>query len=112
MWKSVDGGNSWVRCGDINRRANSIRIDPSNRDRITVSSGSRHEETMGSGFYISEDGGESFSCSLGGICFDHELQPGNPNRIYLVRRDGAARRGPLWRLASPPEPNRICCGSP
>ena len=117
LWKSVDGGNSWVRCGDINRRANSIRIDPSNRDRITVSSGSRHEETMGSGFYISEDGGESFSCTLGGICFDHELQPGNPNRIYLVRRDGAAYNtgiyvsengGLNWQRKTLPVEDMIC----
>lgn len=24
---------------------------------------------------------------MSGVCFDHELQPGNPNRIYLIRRD-------------------------
>lgn len=87
LWKSVDGGDSWERCEGINSRANSIRIDPTNRNRVTVTSGNRHENPSGSGFYISENGGETFNCTLNGICFDHELQPGNPNRIYLVRRE-------------------------
>lgn len=87
LWKSTDGGDSWERCGGIAGRANSIRIDPDNRQRITVAAGSKHEDSGSSGFYVSDDGGQSFSCTLQGICFDHELQPGNPQRIYLVRRD-------------------------
>lgn len=87
LWKSVDGGDSWGRCEGITGRANSIRINPDNRNYITVAAGSKHESKMGAGFYVSENGGESFACTLSGICFDHELQPGNPDRIYLVRRE-------------------------
>ncbi len=87
LWKSTDGGDSWVRCGGITSRVNSIRINPENRQYITASAGSKHEDKSGSGFYVSFDGGESFVCTMNGICFDHELQPGNPNRIYLVRRE-------------------------
>lgn len=87
LWKSVDGGDTWVRCGGITSRVNSIRINPENRLIITASAGSKHEDRSGSGFYISEDGGENFVCTMSGICFDHELQPGNSKRIYLVRRE-------------------------
>ncbi len=87
LWKSIDGGNSWTRCADITNRANSIRIDPNDTNRITVAAGGNNDDNAGGGFYISTDGGESFFCSLYGTCFDHELQPGNPSRIYLVRRE-------------------------
>lgn len=86
LWKSTDGGDSWQRCGGITSRVNSIRINPENRQNITVSAGSRDDDVSGNGFYISNDGGESFVCTMNGICFDHELQPGNPDRVYVVRR--------------------------
>lgn len=87
LWKSTDGGESWSRCAGIASRVNSIRINPDNRQNITASAGSKHEDKSGSGFYLSNDGGSSFTCTLNGICFDHELQPDNPGRIYLVRRE-------------------------
>lgn len=87
LWKTTDGGETWLRCAGITSRVNSIRINPENRENITASAGNKHEDKSGSGFYISNDGGDSFTCTLNGICFDHELQPGNPERIYLVRRE-------------------------
>lgn len=87
LWKSTDGGESWSRCAGIASRVNSIRINPDNRQNITASAGSKHEDESGSGFYLSNDGGSNFTCTLNGICFDHELQPDNPGRIYLVRRE-------------------------
>ncbi|MBQ8336505.1 MAG: hypothetical protein IJY44_03105 [Bacteroidaceae bacterium] len=87
LWKSVDGGDSWQRCGDIANRVNSIRIDPDDTERITAAAGGTTDDNAGGGFYISTDGGKSFACTLEGACFDHELQPGNSNRIYLVRRE-------------------------
>lgn len=89
LWKSTDGGNSWVRCGDISNRVNSIRINPDDTEIITVAAGGNNDDNAGGGFYISSNGGESFSCTLYGACFDHELQPGNPSRIYLIRRETA-----------------------
>ena len=89
LWKSVDGGNSWKRCEGINSCVNSIRINPDDRNNITASAGNKHEDKYNSGFFVSYDGGETFIRTVSGICFDHELQPGNPNRIYLVRRGTA-----------------------
>ena len=88
LWKSTDGGNSWKRCEDIVNRVNSIRISPENTDRVTVAAGGGNYDNKGGGFYISDNGGESFYCTAGGVCFDHELQPGNSDRIYLLRREG------------------------
>lgn len=87
LWKSTDGGDSWVRCGDIVNRPNSIRINPENTDIITVAAGGTNDDNAGGGFYVSTDGGQSFFRTIDGACFDHELQPGNSNRIYLVRRE-------------------------
>ena len=89
LWKSTDGGDNWKRCEDIVNRVNSIRIAPENTDRVTVAAGGGNYDNKGGGFYISDNGGESFYCTAGGVCFDHELQPGNPDRIYLLRREGA-----------------------
>lgn len=87
LWKSIDGGDTWVRYGDITHRPNSIRINPDDTDIITVAAGGTNDDNIGGGFYMSTDGGNSFFCTINGPCFDHELQPGNPDRIYLVRRD-------------------------
>lgn len=93
LWKSTDGGDSWVRCGNIDHRVNSIRIDPRNTNYITVASGGNDTKNTGGGFWISSDGGISFGRTLLGTCFDHELQPGNPDRIYLIRRESGPWAG-------------------
>ena len=117
LWKSTDGGDSWVRCGNIEHRVNSIRIDPRNTDYVTVSAGGNETKNNGGGFWISSDGGVSFGRTLYGCCFDHELQPGNPDRIYLIRRyDGpwaefyvSDNAGFSWRIVDLPVYD-VSCG--
>lgn len=87
LWKSIDGGDSWKRCGNIEGRVNSIRINPDNVQYVTASTGGKEIKNQYNGFFISTDGGKNFTCTLSGLCFDHELQPGNPSRIYLLRRE-------------------------
>ena len=116
LWKSTDGGDSWVRCGTISNRVNSIRIDPRNTDYITVAAGGTSDKNNGGGFYISSNGGESFGCTLLGTCFDHELQPGNPDRIYLVRREAgpwaciyiSENAGMSWQKCELPVDMMVC----
>lgn len=119
LWKSVDGGESWTRCGNIEHRVNSIRIDPRNTDYITVAAGGNDTKNRGGGFYISSDGGISFGCTLRGCSFDHELQPGNPDRIYLIRRESgpwadiyvSEDAGFSWRaLELPVDVDMMICG--
>ena len=116
LWKSTDGGDSWVRCGTISNRVNSIRIDPRNTDYVTVAAGGTTDKNNGGGFYISSNGGESFGCTLIGTCFDHELQPGNPDRIYLVRRESgpwadiyiSENAGMSWQKCELPVDMMVC----
>ena len=119
LWKSTDGGDSWVRCGNIEHRVNSIRINPKNTNNITVAAGGNDTKNSGGGFYVSSDGGVSFECVLSGCCFDHELQPGNPDRIYLVRREAGPwadiyvsdNAGANWqRMVLPEDVYGMICG--
>lgn len=87
LWKSTDGGDSWAMLPGIVSRVNSIRIAPDNPQNITLTTGdSRGRNTQVSGFYISNDGGRSFRQTFNAVCQDHELQPGNPQRIYMMAK--------------------------
>lgn len=87
FWKSTDGGETWELQTSILGRVNSIRFSPQDPQRITVSTGIiKGQGTEAGGFYTSTDGGKSFRLTFRGICHDHELQPGNHNRIYLFAK--------------------------
>lgn len=85
LWKSTDGGNTWIRQQDIDKRVNSIRISPTNAQFITLSTGINDKN--GGAFYVSRNGGQSFTVTFQGACHDHELQPGNDQRIYLLAKE-------------------------
>ena len=85
LWKTTDGGKTWKMLSDIASRVNSIRIDPKNSQYVTLSTGdSRGDSRQVSGFYVSENGGQSFRQTFSAVCHDHELQPGNGQRIYMI----------------------------
>lgn len=81
FWKSTDGGDTWTMQRGVVGRVNSIRISPENTQHITLCTGIINGEA--GGFYTSTDGGQTFQLRFSGICHDHELQPGNPKRIYM-----------------------------
>ncbi len=87
LWKSTDGGSTWTRQQGIDKRVNSIRISPTNARFITLSTGINDQN--GGAFYVSTDGGQSFTATFQGACHDHELQPGNDRRIYLLAKEHA-----------------------
>lgn len=66
LWKTTNGGETWSRCEGITCRVNSIRINPDNTQNVTILTGAR-EERSGNGFYISTNGGESFTCTFEGV---------------------------------------------
>lgn len=86
LWKTVDGGQTWNRCEDIENRVNSIKINPNNTQNITITTGDRDQKN-GNGFYLSYDGGDNFVWTVGGIAYDHELHPSNPEKIYMLKRE-------------------------
>ena len=84
LWRSDDGGQTWQMLPGIEHRVNSIRFSPSDPATITVASGIN--DGQGGGFFVSTDGGATFRKTFDGICHDHELQPGNARRVYLLAR--------------------------
>lgn len=84
LWMSTDGGASWTRHAQVRSRVNSIRFNPVDARHITLCAGLRNDSE--GGFYVSNDGGVSFRRTLNGIAHDHEVQPGNANRQYVLIR--------------------------
>lgn len=84
LWKTTDGGQTWTRQEDVDKRVNSIRISPSNPQFITLATGINDQN--GGAFYVSVNGGTSFRETFQGACHDHELQPDNDQRIYLLAK--------------------------
>ncbi|MCR5078255.1 MAG: hypothetical protein K6A82_09495 [Prevotella sp.] len=84
LWKSIDGGQSWTLQHGIVGRVNSIRISPENSQHLTICTGIIKGEV--GGFYTSTDGGRSYQLRFRGVCHDHELQPGNPRRVYMLAK--------------------------
>lgn len=84
FWKSTDGGESWELQHGIVGRVNSIRVSPENSQHLTICTGIIKGEA--GGFYTSIDGGRSYQLRFRGVCHDHELQPGNPKRIYMLAK--------------------------
>lgn len=83
LWKSKDGGKSWVRLADITSRVNSIRYSPTNPLNLTIATHAEAGNGDG-GFWVSTDAGASWTKTLPLLCHDHELKPGDPNTIYLL----------------------------
>lgn len=87
LWKTTDGGQTWKILPTIAARVNSIRVHPDDSQRITITTGdSRGKNTQESGFYVSTDGGQSIRKTFNAVVQDHELQPGNPQRIYMMAK--------------------------
>ncbi len=78
--KSTDGGNTWNTTGltfnDTESRINEIYLDPSDYDRVFISSNK--------GFYKSIDAGVNFTRTLNQDLDDAKLKPGDSNIIYAA----------------------------
>ncbi|HXA29369.1 MAG TPA: hypothetical protein VN193_11565 [Candidatus Angelobacter sp.] len=68
LWKSTDGGDNWTNLSDgklTSAGVGAIALDPSRPDDIYVGTGITYltlsGDTYGTGFYVSHDGGRTFS---------------------------------------------------
>lgn len=86
LWKSTDGGASWAMQTSVTGNVNSIRFSPDDSNYITFATG-LSRGTKG-GFYVTTDGGQTYQRTFTGLCYDHELKPGNPRRIYMFGQEG------------------------
>ncbi len=87
--KSTDAGESWTRLPwpQSTSAIHRILIDPRNPSVVLVASRAN--------MYRSEDGGQTWTRSQGGVITDLEFKPGNPDIVYLAigKDDGAAVNG-------------------
>ena len=121
VFRTMDGGESWehVLFVDENTGASSIEMDPSNPRRIfagmwtvEVHTWGRESGGEGSGIYLSEDGGDSWTKLEGnGLPLlpvgktDLCLTPADPNRVYALIETGdgvpwhgrETESGEFWR---------------
>ena len=88
LYKSVDGGVSWVKKGFENsERISSIEIDPNNTNVMYVGVlGALWSDSQDRGIYKSEDGGETWTKILyinaKTGCSDIIMDPTDPNTLY------------------------------
>jgi len=98
LWKSEDGGNSWVVLTDNLPAigASGLAIDPENSDLMYLATGDGNgNDTYSLGVMKTEDGGEtwettglSFEVSEGVRCSKILMDPSNSSRLYVATHEG------------------------
>jgi photosystem II stability/assembly factor-like uncharacterized protein len=87
--KSTDAGATWTRINNATLptrgQASEIEVDPTNANRVYLAQNARLSENLrlGGGFYLSTDGGVSWTKTLTGFTRDMVLDVANPQTIYL-----------------------------
>ncbi|HET9532767.1 MAG TPA: hypothetical protein VFQ92_20600 [Blastocatellia bacterium] len=87
--KSTDGGSSWRRVNNNSLPSpgtvSKIDVDPQNANRVYVAQYSRlaGDRVASSGFYVSTDGGVSWTRTIGGSPRDFVIDPSSRQTIYL-----------------------------
>ena len=87
--KSNDAGRTWARVNNSSLpspgTAAKIDVDPANPDRVYVAQYSRlaADKVVSSGFYVSADGGVSWTKTAAGAARDIAINPANPRTIFV-----------------------------
>ena len=90
--KSTDGGQTWTRVSNATLpspgRISKIEVDSANPNRVYVGQYSiiRATASFSSGFFVSNDGGVSWTKTIGGLARDLIKHPTQPNTLYLAWR--------------------------
>ncbi len=110
IWKTTDGGNSWVALGDNLPicSVGNICVDPINPDIVYITLGFNLENNAGLGIYKSTDAGLTWnptgqtSSIAAQIVYKKLLiHPSNPNILYSCQSDGLWKTtdaGATWSL--------------
>jgi photosystem II stability/assembly factor-like uncharacterized protein len=87
--KSTDAGASWFRVSNNTLPSPGtvakIEVDPTNANRVFIAQYSRLDvdKVTSSGFYLSTNGGTSWTRTLAGAPRDIAVDPSNPRTIYV-----------------------------
>ncbi|MBK6428265.1 MAG: hypothetical protein IPF82_19380 [Blastocatellia bacterium] len=105
--KSTDAGRTWSRVSDTSLPtpglANDIEVDPRNPNRVYLAQYagiSEDGQLRAAGFFLSTDGGRSWSRRLAGLPREVTVDPANPDVIYLAMSrvdEGDDRSSGLWK---------------
>ena len=97
VYKTYDQGDTWyqLNTGLSNIKIQSLAVNPNNSQIV-------YAGTYGGGIYISYDGGNEWMASNGNvlgnhIVYDIEIDPNNPNVIYVATRVNPSLEGYLYR---------------
>ncbi|HKY03714.1 MAG TPA: hypothetical protein VJQ56_02425 [Blastocatellia bacterium] len=88
--KSTNGGRSWTRVNDASLPSpctvSKIAVDPTNPNRVYIAQFSRlaNAQIFSSGFYFSNDGGESWTRTMAGLARDIAIDPADAGTVYLA----------------------------
>jgi photosystem II stability/assembly factor-like uncharacterized protein len=110
IWKTIDGGNSWVPKADlvVNIAVNSLILDPRNPNNLFAGTGEgffNGDAVRGAGILASTDGGETWSQLPSTNTPDFYyvqkivMSKGSSQRIYAATRTGVMRTtdgGATW----------------
>lgn len=85
IYKSTNGGNSWLLCGDaafqaVYRTANDILMHPQNTEVLLLAATD--------GLFRSDDAGITWTKSLGGTFQELEWHPADTSIVYAVQQTG------------------------
>lgn len=88
--KSTDAGASWQRVNDSSLPSpawtSDIAVDPTDPNRVYLSQFARLNEgrAFSSGFFLSTNGGVTWTRTVGGLARNIAIDPSNSNTIYLA----------------------------
>ena len=102
IFKSIDGGETWRNIGlntvgainkiEVHRTNPQIIYAATGRSgSVPTTMGNQAGADNGSGFYVSTDGGGTWSRKRDGSFYDMAVNPENSNEIFLVTSSGVVR---------------------
>ena len=105
VWKTTDGGNSWVQLAGLPSFVGHLKVDPSNSS-ILYAATMRYGTAAEYGIYKSVDGGDTWTQVVANSLHytNIVIDSSNPNHVYVAADNGVYRTGNgglNWEFSEP-----------